>query len=107
MTERPLIIGAGIGGLCSALNLALTGYRPIILEKNDRIGGKMVPVTVDSARVDGGPTVLTMTWVFEELFARAGDHTCPRVHDKLAVLGEETGTGPGRLSLNLDVLAID
>ena len=80
MTNRPVIIGAGIGGLCAALDLAIRGYRPIVLEKGCRIGGKMDPVVVGDTEVDGGPTVLTMTWVFEELFARAGARLDDYVH---------------------------
>ncbi len=72
MKHRPIVIGAGIGGLCAALDLAVRGYRPIVLEKESAIGGKMVPLQIADAEIDGGPTVLTMTWVFEELFARAG-----------------------------------
>ena len=65
MKHRPIVIGAGIGGLCAALDLAVRGYRPIVLEKESAIGGKMVPLQIADAEIDGGPTVLTMTWVFE------------------------------------------
>ncbi|MEE2786745.1 MAG: phytoene desaturase family protein [Myxococcota bacterium] len=70
--SRPIIIGAGIGGLCAALDLAIAGHRPIVIERQHQIGGKMVPVTVAGGSVDGGPTVLTMLWVFEALFKSAG-----------------------------------
>ena len=72
MTQRPLIIGAGIGGLCAALDLAIHGHRPIVLERQGDIGGKMVPLDVGDTKIDGGPTVLTMVWVFKELFEAAG-----------------------------------
>ena len=73
MKQRPIVIGAGIGGLSCALDLAVRGYRPIVLEKEAEIGGKTVPIHLGDAAIDGGPTVLTMTWVFEELFKRAGE----------------------------------
>ena len=36
-----IIIGAGIGGLCTALRLAKKGYQVTILEKNKQPGGRL------------------------------------------------------------------
>jgi 1-hydroxycarotenoid 3,4-desaturase len=67
-----VIIGAGIGGLSAALSLAAAGMDVTVLERAATPGGKMRQVPVGNARIDGGPTVFTMRWVFEELFAEAG-----------------------------------
>jgi 1-hydroxycarotenoid 3,4-desaturase len=71
--ERVVVIGAGIGGLAAAIGLALRGVDVTVLEKADKPGGKMREAVAGSARIDAGPTVLTMRWVFDELFAEAGE----------------------------------
>ena len=67
-----LIIGAGIGGLSTAIRLAAAGQRVTIYEKNPQVGGKMGQIEADGFRWDIGPSVITMRHVFEELFASAG-----------------------------------
>jgi 1-hydroxycarotenoid 3,4-desaturase len=66
------IVGAGIGGLSAAIALAAQGERVQVFEKLPRAGGKLMPWTVNGEAYDAGPTVLTMRWVFEDLFERAG-----------------------------------
>ena len=72
MTERVVIIGAGVGGLVAALLLAARGLDVLVVEKEATPGGKLREVTAGSARIDAGPTVFTMRWVFEEIFAAVG-----------------------------------
>ncbi|NJL58171.1 phytoene desaturase [bacterium] len=72
MTDPILVIGAGIGGLSSAIRLAAAGRRVVVLEKNERVGGKMYQLEADGYRWDTGPSVITMRHVFEDLFAAAG-----------------------------------
>jgi 1-hydroxycarotenoid 3,4-desaturase len=67
-----VIVGAGVGGLTCAIELALAGCAVTVVERAATPGGKMHEVIVDGAAVDAGPTVLTMSWVFEALFERAG-----------------------------------
>ena len=70
--EKVVIVGAGLGGLCSAIALAAAGFDVTVLERQADPGGKMRNVKVDGAGIDGGPTVFTMKWVFDELFDAAG-----------------------------------
>ena len=74
MVERTdvAVIGAGIGGLAAALDLASNGQSVTLLERRAVPGGKIRQIEVDSAGIDSGPTVFTMRWVFEDLFASAG-----------------------------------
>lgn len=70
--ERVVVIGAGIGGLCSAIALAGAGFDVTVVERGPAPGGKMRVVDAAGAGVDSGPTVFTMKWVFDALFERAG-----------------------------------
>lgn len=73
MSETPVIIvGAGIGGLAAALELAARGLSVEVLERQAVPGGKMRQVPVAGQPIDAGPTVLTMRWVFDELCDQAG-----------------------------------
>ena len=70
--QRVVIIGAGMGGLTSALRLSHHGYDVTVLEASSVPGGKVHTREIDGAKIDSGPTVFTMRWVFEELFNEIG-----------------------------------
>ncbi len=70
--QRVVVIGAGMGGLAAALLLTAKGFAVTVVESAQAPGGKMREVLVDDARIDAGPTVFTMRWVFEEIFREAG-----------------------------------
>ena len=72
MTRRVVVIGGGIGGLVAALELACAGLDVTVLERATTPGGKLREVTVAGRQLDAGPTVFTMRWVFEAIFANAG-----------------------------------
>ena len=63
-----LVVGAGVGGLVSALLLAHQGVRVTLLEAAATPGGKMRRLQVGGAGIDAGPTVFTMRWVFDQIF---------------------------------------
>jgi 1-hydroxycarotenoid 3,4-desaturase len=85
---RVIVVGAGIGGLTAAIELAGHGRTVTVLERAGTPGGKMRETDVAGHAVDAGPTVLTMRWVFEEIFAAAGarfsDHVDLMTADVLA-----------------------
>jgi len=70
--HRVVVVGAGVGGLVSALLLACRGLDVTLVDAAAGPGGKMRQVEVDGARIDAGPTVFTMRWVFDQIFAQAG-----------------------------------
>ena len=72
-TPRIVVIGAGVGGLAAAARLAARGAEVTVLERSLAPGGKMRVVGVEGAAIDAGPTVVTMRWVFEDLFAACGE----------------------------------
>ena len=66
-----IVIGAGLGGLATAIRLAVRGFSVTILEKNSHVGGKMDVVHDRGYTFDTGPSLLTMPFVLEELFREA------------------------------------
>ncbi|MEM8682906.1 MAG: 1-hydroxycarotenoid 3,4-desaturase CrtD [Pseudomonadota bacterium] len=70
MTEHIVVVGAGIGGLASALELCARGFEVTLVEQHNQPGGKMREVATASGRVDSGPTVFTMRWVFDALLTK-------------------------------------
>ena len=69
---RAVVIGAGVGGLASAIRLAAAGLDVTLLERHGHAGGKIRTLPSAAGPVDAGPTVLTMRHVFDDLFRAAG-----------------------------------
>ena len=67
MTDKVVIVGAGMGGLVSALLLAQRGMQVTVVESQSVTGGKVHTTDVGGVAIDSGPTVLTMRWVFDEI----------------------------------------
>ena len=67
------VVGAGIGGLVAALDLAGRGVRVTVVERAAGPGGKLRQVKVGERLVDAGPTVFTLRDVFDGVFAAAGE----------------------------------
>lgn len=72
MGNNIVVIGGGLGGMSAAIRLAADGNRVTILEKNERAGGKLNVRSGQGFTFDTGPSILTMPWVLEQLFASAG-----------------------------------
>jgi phytoene desaturase len=70
--KHTIIVGAGLGGLATAIHLASRGQQVILLEKNERVGGKLNIVEECGYTFDTGPSLLTMPWVLRSLFEIAG-----------------------------------
>jgi 1-hydroxycarotenoid 3,4-desaturase len=70
--RRIVVVGAGMGGLAASIALATRGFQVTTLDAADGPGGKMREVEAGGRNIDAGPTVLTMPWVFEQIFEDAG-----------------------------------
>ena len=67
-----LIVGAGPGGLASALLLQHSGVDVTIVEKADVVGGRTRIVEHDGFKFDRGPTFFHYPEVIEEIFQAIG-----------------------------------
>lgn len=101
---RVVVIGAGIGGLTAALRLAQAGLSVTVVERAEAPGGKMRSVPVGEARVEAGPTVFTMRWVFEELLAECSASLAERVSlAPASLLARHAWSQDERLDLFADI----
>ena len=71
-TKRVVIIGAGPGGLASAMLLAGAGYDVTVLERQSRVGGRTTTIGENGFRFDLGPTFFLYPRVLESIFAAVG-----------------------------------
>jgi 1-hydroxycarotenoid 3,4-desaturase len=98
-----VVVGAGVGGLAAAIDLATTGFRVTVLERAVRPGGKARTVAVGEEAIDAGPTVLTMPWVFDELFEDAGASFRDAASlERAEILGRHVWLDGARLDLYAD-----
>jgi phytoene desaturase len=69
---KVIVVGAGVGGLSAAIRLAARGFDVTVLERLERVGGKLNIILDGGFRFDTGPSLVTLPWVIEDLF-RAAD----------------------------------
>jgi len=99
-----IVVGAGIGGLTAAIELARRGVAVTVVERAGRVGGKMREVTVAGRAIDAGPTVLTMRHIFDEVFAAAGENLDDHVTlDKVDLLARHAWSDGSQLDLHGDM----
>lgn len=67
-----IVIGGGFGGLASALRMRAKGYRVTLIERGAQLGGRAQTFERGGFKHDGGPTVITAPFLFDELFALFG-----------------------------------
>lgn len=72
MTKKIIVIGSGFGGLGAAARLAAKGYAVELFEKRDKLGGRAYVYEVNGFKFDGGPTVITAPFLFDEIWTAAG-----------------------------------
>jgi phytoene desaturase len=70
--NKVIIIGTGFGGLGAAARLAARGYDVHLFEKRDKPGGRGYTYEIDGFKFDGGPTVITAPFMFDDIFELAG-----------------------------------
>lgn len=71
-TKHVVIVGAGPGGLASAMLLARSGVRVTVVEKHSRVGGRTATLEQEGYKFDIGPTFFLYPRVLKEIFEDAG-----------------------------------
>ena len=71
-SKRVVVIGAGLGGMSTAIMLARNGFQVTILEKNAQIGGKLNQLKTQGFSFDLGPSIFTLPQVFRPIFEGDG-----------------------------------
>ena len=67
-----LVIGAGAGGMAAAGRLQAAGYRTLLVERCDRVGGRASTIEVDGFRINTGALVTETGGENGRLFADLG-----------------------------------
>jgi len=70
--SRIVVIGAGLGGLGAALRLQGMGHEVTVVEQREKPGGRASQIKDGRYTWDTGPSLITMPWVLEEVFAAGG-----------------------------------
>jgi phytoene desaturase len=74
-----VVIGAGFGGLASALRLRAKGYTVTLIDRCEGLGGRAQVFEKNGFRHDAGPTVITAPFLIEELFALFGERMADHI----------------------------
>ena len=72
-TNKVVIVGAGLGGLSTALRLAGAGREVTIIEREAVPGGRNGLLVDQGYRFDTGPTVLTMPSLIDDALSAVGE----------------------------------
>ena len=70
--KKVIVVGAGLGGLSAAVSLRGEGFEVELVEKNEKIGGKLNFKEIEGFGFDLGPSIFTLPQFFESLWERAG-----------------------------------
>ncbi|WP_034337581.1 phytoene desaturase [Deinococcus misasensis] len=72
MPKNIIVIGSGFGGLATAIRLQARGHRVKLFEKRDKLGGRAYVYEQNGFTFDGGPTIITAPFMFDEIWQAAG-----------------------------------
>ncbi len=70
--KKIIVIGGGFGGLAVACRLAVHGNDVEIFEQRDRLGGCGCVFEINGFKFDGGPTMITAPFMYDDIFRAAG-----------------------------------
>ncbi|HEY0753601.1 MAG TPA: phytoene desaturase [Ktedonobacteraceae bacterium] len=70
--EKVIVIGAGFGGLATALRLQATGCQVTLVEARAKPGGRAYQLKSEGFTFDMGPTLITAPHLLEDLWRLAG-----------------------------------
>lgn len=72
-SPHAVVVGAGFGGMAAAVRLLVRGYRVTVVDRLDQPGGRARVFRERGYTFDAGPTLITAPFLFDELWALAGE----------------------------------
>ena len=90
MQPPVIVIGAGPGGLASAILLARAGAKVKVIERLPTLGGRTSSIEADGFKFDLGPTFFLYPRVLDEIFRAAGT----TLHDEVELVRLPAGAAP-------------
>ena len=70
--KTAIIIGAGVGGIATAIFLAKNGFKVTVFEKNTSPGGRCGRIVREGHRFDLGATIFLMPNIYRDVFKSLG-----------------------------------
>jgi phytoene desaturase len=67
-----IVIGAGMGGVCAAARLAAAGQKPLLVEREERVGGRASSFVKDGYTINTGAVAIEYAGAMEQTFADVG-----------------------------------
>ncbi|WP_031467851.1 phytoene desaturase family protein [Sciscionella sediminilitoris] len=67
-----LVVGAGAGGLFTAARLSHLGYRTLVVERLEHLGGRASTRDIDGFKVNNGAIVIEVEGITEQTFEEVG-----------------------------------
>ena len=67
-----VVIGAGAGGLFTAARLAHHGYRTLVVERLDKVGGRASTDDIDGFKVNSGAIVIEVGGITQQTCDEVG-----------------------------------
>ena len=67
--RRAIVVGSGFGGLATAMRMLAAGLDVTVVERLPEPGGRASQLRDQGYTWDLGPSLVTMPWCFDELFA--------------------------------------
>jgi len=100
-----LVIGAGMGGVCAAARLAATGHKPLLIERESRVGGRASSFVKDGYTINTGAVAIEYAGAMEDTFKEVGAEFTLRFPDPANVFrvgGKSINPGKGGWAFLLD-----
>lgn len=70
--DKAIVVGAGPGGLATAMLLAAKGMQVEVFERLGHVGGRTSVMDIDGFRFDRGPTFFLFPEILRDIFAACG-----------------------------------
>ncbi|MDA7657305.1 NAD(P)-binding protein [Verrucomicrobia bacterium] len=72
MKKEVIVVGAGPGGLATAILLASTGVKVRVIERLPMVGGRTSSIEAKGFKFDLGPTFFLYPQVLKDIFSAVG-----------------------------------